>query len=79
MSWSYRIVCYRNDEGFGLHEVHYDEAGLPWGMTENPAGFACAVDEGPAGVLDSLKLALADATSRPVLDVPEIWPGKAPA
>jgi hypothetical protein len=23
MSWNYRIVRYRNGEGFGLHEVFY--------------------------------------------------------
>jgi hypothetical protein len=81
MSWNYRIVRYRNGEGFGLHEVFYDDFGLPWGMTENPAKFVCSTDEGPAGINDSLLVARVDAIQRPVFDEPEEgkWPGKPPA
>lgn len=78
MSWNYRIVRYRNNEGFGLHEVYYDKEGLPWSMTEEPAAFACDADEGPGGIQQSLMMARTDARIRPVFDEPEVWPGKAP-
>ena len=81
MSWNYRIVRYCNGKGFGLHEVFYDDDGLPWGMTENPATFVCGTDEGPAGIKGSLLRARVDAIQRPVFDEPEEdkWPGKPPA
>ena len=80
MSLNYRIVRYRRGEGFGLHEVFYDDDGLPWGMTENPATFVCGTDEGPAGIKDSMLVARVDAIQRPVFDEPEEdkWPGKPP-
>lgn len=78
MTWNYRIVHYK--DGFGLHEVYYDAAGLPWGMTDAPVRFTCDDDEGPAGIIESLKRALKDARERPVFDVPadDEWPGNAP-
>jgi len=80
MSWNYRIVRYRNNEGYGLHEVLYDKGGLPWTMTQEPATFACGVDEGPNGIKQSLLMARVDAIKRPVFDEPEEgkWPGKPP-
>lgn len=78
MTWNYRIVRYRDEGGYGLHEVYYDDDGQPWAMTEKPCGFACHVEEGPVGVQESLATALEDATQRPVLDEPEQWPGKPP-
>lgn len=78
MSWNYRVVRYPNNEGFGLHEVYYDKEGQPWGMTEEPARFVCSADEGPGGVKGSLLMARVDAIKRPTLDLPAIWPGKAP-
>ena len=81
MSWNYRVVRYRNGEDFGLHEVFYDDDGLPWGMTENPATFVSGTDEGPAGIKGSLLHARIDAIKRPVFDEPDegMWPGKPPA
>jgi hypothetical protein len=78
MSWSYRVVRYGN--GYGLHEVHYDEDGLAWTMTENPISFACGVHEGPLGIVDSLSNAHGAAKNFPVFDEPENgkWLGKAP-
>lgn len=80
MSWNYRIVRYRNNDGFGLHEVFYDKNNLPWTMTEEPASFVCGVDEGPNGVKQSLLMARVDAIKRPIFDEPDEgkWPGKAP-
>ena len=77
-TWNYRVVRYRDGSGYGLHEVHYDDAGLPWGMTTNPAGFACDIDEGPNGIIESLLMARTDARKRPVLDEPENWRGRNP-
>jgi hypothetical protein len=68
-TWNYRIIRYKGDNGFGLHEVHYDEVGLPIAMTESPATFACDDEEGPAGVVKSLERALKAAQELPVLDV----------
>lgn len=77
MSWNYRIVHHLDGGWYALHEVHYDEDGLPWGMTD-PITFICEQDEGPEGVMHSLKLALSDASKHPVLEEPKVWPGKAP-
>jgi hypothetical protein len=73
MSWNYRIVRYRDGSGFGLHEVHYDRDGQPRAMTEQPTSFACDVEDGPEGVVQSLGMAHRDALGRPVLDEPEQW------
>lgn len=84
MSWNYRIVKIKSlnaDDGdyYELHEVFYDEMGLPWGMTERAVGFGANEDDGPSAVIDSLMMALSDARKHPVLDHPgDHWPGKAP-
>lgn len=80
MPWNYRIVEYRDGSGFGLHEVMYDNDGLPWSMTEEPATFTCDRDEGPNGVKQSLLMARVDAIKRPIFKQPEPghWPGTAP-
>ena len=78
MSWNYRIVRYRDNKGFGLHEVYYDKDGEPWGMTEDAARFICDAEEGPGGITGSLMMARTDVRKRPMLDVPDKWPGKAP-
>jgi hypothetical protein len=38
-TWGYRVVEYRGDDEttYGIHEVYYDGAGVPKGMTETPA------------------------------------------
>lgn len=77
MSWSYRIVRYRDGSGFGLHEVMFDENEQAWAMTEEPM-IACGEHEGPQGILASLRMAIGDVNERDVFDEPEIWPGKAP-
>lgn len=69
MSWNYRIIRY-GDGGYGLHEVYYDEAGAPDSWTLEPISFTCAEDEGPAGIIDALWMALNDASKRPVLPAP---------
>lgn len=76
--WNYRIVRYRDGSGFGLHEVYYDDAGRPFGMTENPIGFCCDSEEGSAGIRGSLKLAIEGACGKAVMDEPSVWPGGKP-
>lgn len=82
MTWSYRIVKYRDPgpgPGFGLHEVYYDKEDRPYRMTSAPCSFACDPHEGRAGIIKSLRFALRDALGRDVLAEPKKWPGKAPA
>jgi hypothetical protein len=77
-TWNYRIVRYRNNQGFGLHEVFTDDAGQPMAMTEDPISFATDAEEGAEGIIASLRTALADATNRPIFNEPEKgkWPGQ---
>lgn len=77
-TWNYRIVQYRDGGGYGLHEVYYDDDGLPWSMTKQPASFVCGMEEGPAGIAGALMMARTDARKRPVLVEPKKWPGKNP-
>ena len=76
MTWNYRIIKYLNKKGYGLHEVYYDNKKLPWGMTENPVGFACELSEKPKMILKMLKTACLDAEKAPVLQEPKTWPGR---
>jgi hypothetical protein len=40
--------------------------------TARPISFAVDADEGHAGLVQSMKLALRDAIERPILDVPDL-------
>ena len=79
MTWNYRIVKYRDGSGFGLHEVYYDGQGEPENMTAEPADFVVDAEEGPDGIVRSLRMALVDAKRRGILDEPKEWPGMNPA
>lgn len=72
MSWNYRVIRYEKG-GFGLHEVFYDEAGKPNGMTEKPIEF---VGDTLDDLTGSLEMALRDARERPVLDERTIVPAE---
>lgn len=72
-TWNYRIVRHHQpSEWLGLHEVFYDDAGLPSSMTADPIDFVCDGEEGPEGIVRALEMALADAKGRPVLDENDI-------
>lgn len=75
MTWNYRIVRKQglDEEYFEVHEVYYNEAGEPVGMTENCATFG---GETPEEVIQALELALRDAQSRPVFTPPKEWDNK---
>lgn len=66
MTWHYRVLRHL-DGSLALHEVYCDEAGQPNGYTEQPVSFCADADEGPAGIIIALELALCDAKGRPVL------------
>jgi hypothetical protein len=66
--WHYRIV--RDGEALLLAQVHFDENGSPTGYTVDGATFGCIeAEEGRAGIVASLELALRDAKERAILDV----------
>ena len=71
MTWNYRIVKYLNGDGFGLHEVYYDD-GKVSGMTKDPI----VVGDTRGEVIDALNMAMRDATYKPVFYEPEVWPSK---
>jgi hypothetical protein len=70
MSWNYRIVKYKNEDAYGLHEVFYNEAGDAWGMTDKPVGF---VGETPEELKSTIVKMALSAFDRPVFIEPEVW------
>jgi hypothetical protein len=66
-SWNYRII--KHEKHFGLHEVYYNHEWRPEGRTIDAIEFACGIEDGAKGIIDSLKMALHDAEIHPVLDV----------
>ena len=65
MTWNYRIV--RRPGGWlALHEVHYSEDGQPNSYTENAVSFCADEQDGPAGIIIALEMALSEARERPV-------------
>lgn len=65
MTWNYRIIDFGTHKA--LHEVYYDDKGVPNGWTEKPADFVCDADEGPEEIAGALAMALSDAQRRPML------------
>ena len=77
MTWNYRIV--RHPQSWlALHEVYYGEDGQPNGYGENPASFGANEDEGTAGIIRALEMALRDARERPVFDPEAPTPPQTP-
>ncbi len=70
MNWNYRIIKYEDQEGYGLHEIYYEDDRAV-SRTENPI-IACGNDEGPDGIIKSLKMALNDVENKPYLKDSEI-------
>lgn len=71
MSWHYRIVKYRDDKGYGLHEVYFNKSGEAWAMTSDPCSFGADFEDGPEDILKSLERATMDAINRGVFVEPE--------
>lgn len=70
MSWNYRIVHYADGNGYGLHEVHYDENGSAISMTEQPASF---VGDDSEEIIRAMLQARVDAKHRPIFVEPSEW------
>lgn len=68
--WNYRLVRW-SCGSVALHEVYYRD-GEPEAVTLAPIDFVVGDDEEPEGLRRSLRLALADAGTRPVLDATAI-------
>jgi hypothetical protein len=68
MSWSYRIIKYADDDGYGLHEVYYDANGEVTGWTEDPSVVGDTVKE----LIESLKMMRICARHRPVFEEAEL-------
>lgn len=71
--WNYRIVKYADGDGYGLHEVHYDDNDKAYAITMEPAGFVCGEDEEPTEITEALFMALHDAVLKPVFEEPKEW------
>ena len=62
-TWNYRIIKYKDDDGFGLHEVYYTN-GTPHSRTKRPTSIGISRAE----VITDVKRMLHDAKTRPVLE-----------
>lgn len=75
--WIFQIVKYKDESGFGLHEVYYNADDEPWGRTNEPeklfAGPEAGEELNAEGLKTTMALMLADAIRHPVLEEPEKW------
>lgn len=65
MTWNYRIIDH--GDWLGLHEVHYDEAGVPRSYTADPVSFVDSKEDGSPSIVAALQIAVRDAETRPAL------------
>ena len=73
MSWNYRVIRYANNEGFGLHEVYYDESGKVEGWTEDPVITCSANESFEREFIRELKAMMKDIESAgPVIEEDEL-------
>ncbi len=65
MTWNYRILAHKEEDGmyFQIHEVYYNEAGIPNGYTNNFAGVGGDSLKDINWSLEKMK----EATSEPIL------------
>jgi hypothetical protein len=70
--WNYRLVrkAAGDEAFFAVHEVYYNDAGEPTGMTDDAVSFG---GDTPEEVATALELALRDVRERPVFDPPAAW------
>ena len=88
--WNHRVVRVQGADGnitFGVHEVYYDDAGVPWSMTSEPITFDVDVntltlseDQERDAIIDlkALVLSMQRALGMPVLDAMTAFTGKSP-
>lgn len=70
MSWNYRVMYFPDapEPYYAVHEVYYDDFGLPNGYAENAASIAWEVDEGIAAgskIVDMMRQAFQKPALRP--------------
>lgn len=66
--WNYRVVK-RLSGDLAIHEVHYNDDGEAYAMTEDPATFGADLDEGPEVIAEALAMAIV-ACDKPVFVQP---------
>lgn len=71
MSWNYRLIIHDDGElenqWIGLHEVYYDDQGYVTFWTLGPVEFVTTLDEGQDSIVESLRMALRDASEKEML------------
>lgn len=66
MNWNYRVIRHtaQDQEYFEIHEVHYDDQGLPIACAEQPASaYGNTVEE-----LSACMIHMQSALTQPILD-----------
>lgn len=64
MTWNHRVIKFYpegQDPYYAIHEIYYDDEGIPWAFTKNPASVVWDNDEtfeSPRFSLDSMRKAL---------------------
>jgi len=63
-NWNYRVLAHKGEEVFfQIHEVYYNEEGIPNGYTEKDVGVGSESPEGLSWVLDKMK----ECIDKPIL------------
>ena len=72
MSWNYRILAHETEDDFYLqiHEVYYDENGIPDGYTEKPVNVGGDDIKEILRVIDKMK----DCTEKSILFAGDEFP-----
>lgn len=65
--WNYRLIEYADNDGFGLHEVHYIDGEID-SWTEKPIIVGMSVES----IYEQLLIMRTDVRHRPVLDEKEL-------
>ncbi|MDN7700036.1 hypothetical protein QZM15_16320 [Burkholderia sp. AU44665] len=60
MIWNHRVIEHEaNGEKWrSIHEVYYDDTGVPWAYTENPTPVQWSEGDNPTWILDQMHKAL---------------------
>jgi hypothetical protein len=73
-NWNYRVIYTptNQENSFAIHEVFYNDEGLPIGATKNPVELGASSMEDLQLTVDRLK----DAMDKPILCGDERFPGE---
>lgn len=81
MSTEWRVVRYKDGSGYGLHQVNYDNEGLPYGMSAQPVVLQVPDILGPHRIMQIMReiiQSLGNEQMVVIFNEPEAWPGIAP-